>query len=70
MAFGSIIKNSAILLFATAVPALATLIIAYHFRVGEDDNAVYISVSLGVVLFIASIASTIVQLLYGIAFPI
>lgn len=55
-----------ILLLATASPALVTLILAYYFRVDEDNEAVFTSIGLGTALFVTSIGSTVVHMLYGI----
>jgi hypothetical protein len=43
-------------LLATAGPTMATLFIAYYYQVGEDAHAVYTTIALGTVLFVASIA--------------
>lgn len=56
-----------VLLLATIGPAVTMLVLAYCFRVGEDVNAIYTSISLGTILNIASIASTVVTLLYGMS---
>jgi|SRR2546423_577623 len=58
--------NIGILLLATASPALVTLILAYYFRVDEDNESVSTSIGLGTALFVTSIGSTVVHMLYGI----
>jgi len=63
--FGTVIGYGAILFLATGLPAIALLVLVYIYRVGEDSEAIYVSVSLGIALFIGSISSTVVSHLYG-----
>ena len=59
-----------ILFLTTTAPAVFTLVLVYHFRVGEDKNAVYTSLELGTALFVTSLGSTVVHFLYGMVFMI
>lgn len=63
----SVLYKLAILLLATASPGLVTLVLAYYFRVDEDNEAVFTSIRLGTALFVTSLGSTIVHMLYGIS---
>ena len=63
--FGKVFIHSTVLLLCTIGPTLALLFLIYYFRVDEDSDAVYTSISLGKLLFIASFASTIVTMLHG-----
>lgn len=66
----SVLLNYLILLLATTIPAVVTLVFAYSFRVDEDADAVYTSIPLGTALFITSVGSTVVHMLYGIIFQV
>ena len=61
----SILLSYLILLLATSIPAAVTLVLAYYFRVDDDKLAVYTSIPLGTALFITSLGSTVVHMLYG-----
>jgi len=61
----SVLLSYLILLLATSIPAAVTLILAYNFRVDEDSYAVFTSVPLGTALFMSTVGSTVVNMLYG-----
>jgi hypothetical protein len=62
---GTVLWHGAILFIGTGLRAIALFFLVYYFRVQEDSAAFYVSVSLGIALFIGSISSTIVAHLYG-----
>lgn len=62
----SVLLSYLILLLATSIPAAVTLFLAYNFRVPDEDSyAVFTSVPLGTALFMSTVGSTVVNMLYG-----
>jgi len=51
---GTVLLYDAILFIGTVLPAIALLFLVYYFHLQEDSEAIYVSVSLGIALFIGS----------------
>jgi len=60
-----IIKSFTIILLVTTIPAIAILVLVYYFSVSANAEFVLITTGQNLVLFVASLGSTLVHFLYG-----